>query len=331
MTDEEEATAQLLRLAGARPDPPAERAAQVRERVHREWRASRRRRAIRRGAAATAVCLAAAAVLILAVRMKAPRDAAPSQREQILATGERMEGVPVLRRQLEGRSDVQPLSLSASIHAGDAIETDGASRAALRATDGSSVRLDRGSRIRLIAPAVIELVEGAVYVATSEGSHGFEVRTSMGAVRDVGTRFEVRLSDTSLRLRVRAGAIEIRHGAAVTSAAAGTEATVTASGVATRQVPAYGPGWEWTAGLARPFTIEGRPLRAFLEHVAGEEGWTLRYADPTLADAASRIVLHGSVDGLAAEAALGVALTTSGLQYRLRGGDLLVSRPVEAR
>jgi ferric-dicitrate binding protein FerR (iron transport regulator) len=216
------------------------------------------------------------------------------------------------------------------IYADDVIETDGAARAGLRAADGSSVRLDTGSRVRLLAPAVVELIEGAVYIATSQGSPGFEVRTSMGAVRDIGTQFEVRLDHASLRLRVRAGAAELRRNGRVTSAAAGTEATVTPDGVATRHVPTYGSDWEWTARLAASFPIEGRPLRAFLEQVAGEEGWRLKYADPALGDAASRIVLHGSVEGLRTEEALGVALTTSGLQYRLREGELLVSRPAIA-
>ena len=44
MIDEEDLTAQLLRLAGAPPDPPADRAERVRQTVHREWRADRRRR-----------------------------------------------------------------------------------------------------------------------------------------------------------------------------------------------------------------------------------------------------------------------------------------------
>ena len=37
MIDEEDVTAQLLRLAGAPPDPPADRAERVRQTVHREW------------------------------------------------------------------------------------------------------------------------------------------------------------------------------------------------------------------------------------------------------------------------------------------------------
>jgi hypothetical protein len=94
-------------------------------------------------------------------------------------------------------------------------------------------------------------------------------------------------------------------------------------------MPPYGPEWAWVATLASPFAIEGHSLRAFLEHTAAEEGWTLRYASPAVAEAADRILLHGSVDGLGAEDALEVALATSGLQYRLRDGELLVSRPSE--
>jgi ferric-dicitrate binding protein FerR (iron transport regulator) len=277
----------------------------------------------------TAAALAAAAIFILIVRMNAPRDS-PRAPEQTVATGERIEGAPVLRRQVDGRPEALRLSSATSIQAEDVIETDGNSRASLRATGGSSVRIDRRSRIRLVAPAVIELVEGTVYIATSEGSRGFEVRTSIGTVRDVGTQFEIRLSETSLRVRVRTGLVEIRRREGVVPTHAGSETTVRSNGVDTRPVSTYGPDWDWTAGLATAFEIEGHSLQAFLDHVTREEGWTLRYANPTLADAASRIVLHGSVEGLRAEDALGVALATSGLQYRLRAGELLVSRPAGA-
>jgi ferric-dicitrate binding protein FerR (iron transport regulator) len=172
---------------------------------------------------------------------------------------------------------------------------------------------------------VLEVIEGAVYIATTGGSQGFEVRTPMGVLHDLGTQFEVRVTASSLRVRVRAGAVEIRRGSSTANAPAGTEAMVTASGIAVRQVPAHGAEWEWAAEIAPSFAIEGRPLRVFLEHITAEEGWTLHYADPAVADAATRTILHGSVDGLKAEDALGVALGASGLRYRLRGGELLVS------
>jgi hypothetical protein len=244
----------------------------------------------------------------------------------ILATAARIQGRPALR---QGAGTALPLTAAMPIHVNDVIETDNASRASLQMADGSSLRIDRGTSVRIVARSAIELGGGAAYLETSEGSHGFEIRTSMGTVRDVGTRFEVRLMDSGLRLRVRTGMVQIARGRAVSAAAAGTETTVTATGTAVRQMPPYGPEWAWVATLASPFAIEGRSLRAFLEHTASEEGWTLRYASPAVAEAADRILLHGSVDGLGAEDALEVALATSGLQYRLRDGELLVSRPSE--
>jgi len=332
MSDEEETTAQLLRLAGAPADVPAERTARVREHVRRQWHAARHRRALQRRAAATTALLAAAAALILIVRVSAPREVASLPPLQVLATAERIQGMPLVSRVREGRRDVEPLSVSISMHADEVIETDGASRAALRAADGSALRVDRKSRLRLVAPGTIELIQGAVYIITAAISRGFEVRTSMGTVRDVGTQFEVRLGEASLRLRVRKGAVEIHRGALVTSAAAGTEATIASSGLVTRPVPTFGSDWEWTVSLAPSFAIEGRPLHAFLEDVTSEEGWVLRYADPALAEAAASSILHGSVEGLRAEEVLKVALATSGgLQYRLRDGELLISRPAETR
>lgn len=331
MGDEEDVTAHLLRLAGAPPEPPVERRARVRAAVHEAWRAHRRQRIARRSAAAIALCGVAAA-LVIAVRMDRARPAAarPSQTplpsEATMATAARMQGRPALR---PGGGEALPLTTAMPIHVNDVIETDSASRASLRMADGSSLRIDRGSRVRVVGRAAIELGGGAAYLETSEKSRGFEIRTPIGTVRDVGTRFEVRLIDSGLRLRVRAGMVQIARGVRVTAAAAGTETTVTMTGTAVRQVPPYGPEWAWVASLASPFAIEGHSLRAFLEHTAAEEGWTLRYASPAVAEAADRILLHGSVDGLGPEDALQVALATSGLQYRLRGGELFVSRPSE--
>ena len=56
-------------------------------------------------------------------------------------------------------------------------------------------------------------------------------------------------------------------------------------------MPAFGSEWSWTADIAPAFAIEGRTPGAFLEHLANEEGWTLRYADATIADSAGRTSL----------------------------------------
>jgi len=328
MTDEEHMTAQLLRLAGAPPDPSSERTARVLEAVHREWRVGRRRRVVRRGAAIA--LLGVAASLAIAVWTNHRRTVTmPGNR--VVATGQRALGQPLIVRQSNQSAAPEPLSASSAVYPGDLIQTDNTSRAALLASDGSSVRIDRASRLRFLAPSVIEVLAGAAYVATREGSQGFEVRTTLGAVRDVGTQFEVRLDASSLRLRVRSGKVELGRGATTTTAEAGTETMVTTTGIVVRRMPAYGSEWAWTTDVAPAFAIEGRTLAAFLGHLAREEGWTLKYADAAVAASADRTILHGSIEGLRAEEALGVALATSGLQHRLSSGELLVSRAGDAQ
>jgi ferric-dicitrate binding protein FerR (iron transport regulator) len=328
---EEEATARLLRLAGAATDTSPERAARVRAPVHQAWQAQHRRRAMVRRAAFAGTVLAAAATLALVVRVSTPRESTAPAVAERAATAERIEGAPVLRRMVGGRLVASPVSPNTSLREDDLVETDGASRVAWRTPDGSSVRLDNGARARLLSATVIDLLEGAVYVATSDTSKGFEVRTPMGTLRDVGTQFEVRFTGSSLRLRVRAGRVEVRRGAEVIPTSAGTEVTVAATGVRTSTMSVHGSAWEWTASVAPVFEIEGRPLSTFLEHVAREEGWVLRYADPALARAASSIIMRGSIGGVRAEEALRVALATSGLQHRLQEGELVVSRPAAGR
>jgi len=328
MTDEEDLTAQLLRLAGAPPDPPADRAARVHDVVHGEWRAIRRRQRVGRF---VAIGLAAAAAsLLIVVSMNRPRTSTPIASEAI-AVGQRIQGRPVIVRHAEQSGHVESLLASSSVYPGDVIETDGTSRVAVVVIDGSSVRIDNGSRLRFLTPAVIEVLSGAVYIATSPGSRGFEVRTTHGAVRDLGTQFEVRQVGPSLRIRVRSGTVELGHGANATRVGPGTEATVTRAGVSSQGIAVYGSEWAWTTSVAPAFQMEGRTLRALLDHLVAEEGWTLRFSDPAIAEAAGHILLHGSVQGRNGEEVLGAALATSGYEYRLRDGVVVVSPLTDAR
>ncbi len=327
MVDEEDVTAQLLRLAGAPPEPGAERRARVRQAVHEAWRAQRHRRLVRRAMIA-ALCGVAATVMLLVYLGRARPDKVPAA-GSVVATMARIEGEPLIVR--GDAAGPQPLTMDRAINAGDVIDTGSTSRASLVMGDGSSLRIDRVSRVRLIAAAALELLDGVAYIETSPGSTGFEVRTPVGSVRDIGTQFEVRVASGAVRIRVRTGKVELQRGSAVTSATAGTETVVSEGAVTVHELAPYGPEWAWTTVVAPAFAIEGRPLSAFLEHIATEQGWTLRYADKDAAGAAGRAVLHGTVDGLTVEEALGVAVRTSGLRYQLHDGQLLVSRPTDSR
>ena len=323
---DEETTGRLLRIGGVRAEVPTDRESRVKSAFLDECAAVARARVVRRRMATVVAMGSVAAAAIVGVRVWSPRESAQPV-QPIVATVERVEG----GRARIGWSASTPAAIAPAdtLRAGAAIETGAADRVGLRLVHGASLRFDRASRARLVSASAIELDAGAVYVDSGPQSPELEIRTSFGIVRDIGTQFEVRLSDSSLRVRVRSGLVEVRRVAStdeVASARPGTELTLERTSASSRSVSAYGPEWAWAAGLAPAFQIEGRTLGAFLEYLCREQGWTLAYADPKLAREASGIILHGQTTGLQPTEALAVVLATAGLTHRLEGGELAVAR-----
>lgn len=327
--DSDDNVIRLLRLAGTRLPVPATRTARVRRTVHAEWQAVVRRRTARRHLFFPAIAFAVITLLILAggtwslVERTAPVSGEP------VAVVEQLDGVP---RRASGTFEVPGptgLSLRDTIRVGDWIETDLRSRVALRFSDGTSVRLDVGSRGRAVAPNAVELSAGAVYVDTGRESARFEVRTAMATARDIGTQFEVRILDRTVRLRVRTGVVELADRVRSVTGRRGTEITLSAAGAVSRAIAPHSTDWDWTARVSPPMDIEGAALSDFVARVGRELGWVVHYADPALAQEATGITLHGSVKGLSPREALEVAIATSGLEHRVEDGSLVVFRTTD--
>jgi ferric-dicitrate binding protein FerR (iron transport regulator) len=327
---EEAAMMQLLRMSGARSSMPAFREARVRAAVHSRWQAHARRRTVRTRVLIASLSLAAVSALVVV----AGRISAPEQPHAtigaIVATVEQIDGSPRVRGTASG-SLAKNLAHKDPVRTGEWIETDAGARVAMRFADGTSVRLDVGSRVRPVSAGVIELSAGAVYVDTGQESGRFEVRTPVATAHDIGTQFELRLIERGVRLRVRTGIVELRDGARSVAGRSGTEVTFSDTGAVSRPIAAHGSEWDWTAAVSPALKIDGLALASFLEGMSREHGWALVYGDPSLSREAAGIVLHGSVEGLSPRDALDVALRTSGLQYRLADGELVVLRPVAER
>jgi FecR-like protein len=311
---EEDATGQLLRAAGPRWSVEPDRAARVRLAVRAAWRTSTRRRTIgRRLALATALAGAAALVFFASGRVDLFDREVGSSGESI-AVVEAIDGAGT------------GVQRGVGVRVGEWIVTGPGTRLRLRFGRDTSVRVDVDSRLRALAANVIELSSGAVYVDARQGHSALEIRTLFGTARDVGTQFEVRLLDDSLRLRVRTGMVELRDRARAISGRPGTEITLSPGGAVTRPIAPHSPEWAWVNRLSPPLEIEGVALATFLERVAHEQGWTVGYGDAALAQGAESVILHGSVSGLAPHEAVEVAIASSGLRHRLADGSLVVLR-----
>jgi hypothetical protein len=307
MNDEEDdPVATLVRLAGRRTEVNAERAARVRVAVQEEWRSTLRRRRWLRVAAATAVAATVGGVLLLRTP---PATVAPLPMPmEIVAVVQAVHGTTVL-------------APGAELRAGAELQVPADATASLT-WNGATLRLDGGTRVRLDGRTVASLQQGAVYYAGDRG--GVTLRTPFGDVRDVGTRFEVRLLDDAARVRVRQGAVSMRG----TTARAGTELVATRAAVAQHPVSTTGEEWAWIEEAAPPIALEGKTLEEVLRYVAEEKGLRLAGWKPAVRPAGSRPhVLHGSVP-LTASEALDAATVAAGMRYRIEGDRLIVgTRP----
>ncbi len=316
---EADTIARLLRLAGPRTVVPEDRAARVKAATRDVWRRSLVNERRQRRAQALVLSLAAAALVLIVLRPS--HHVRPALPRPVVAVVEVIRGVGA-------GTDPSPalLAVGTGVRAGEAITTPIGARLSLRLGAGPSVRVDEGTRLRMLSAVDLALERGAVYVDSGEAHRGLRVTTRLGSVTDVGTQFEARLSSSRLRVRVRAGRVSVTEGGVEQTAVAGEELTFDGEGFRRASVPAGGGTWGWAVGLSPAFDVDGQTLGAFLARLRAETHWRFRFYPRALETGAGAIVLHGSLAGLEPEEALDAALAASGLRGQRRPDGFLIER-----
>jgi len=322
MSDED--IARVLKAAGPRERAPAEVERAVREHLRAEWReiiAERqdRRRRWTGFAIAASVAVAALSAWLLAVQ--------PGSGGPVATMAVAIDDVRVRGRWWRGWEDA---SSGRTLKAGETIETGPNGRAALSLPGIASARLDEDTRLRLASADQVVIDRGALYIDAgleSRPGSSLVVETPTGAVRHVGTQYEIRVDGRAVRLRVREGRVEWRSpSGAIERGDAGEQLTIDADGAVSRAATSrYGDSWDWIASTTPAIDIEGRPLAEFLSWAGREMGRKVAYETPGLAAEVERIVVHGSVAGLTPAEALDAVLATTSVRGRLDEGRILVS------
>ena len=318
---------QLLRLAGRRPMPDPGDLRRARAAAHAEWTLvvqQRTRRLRWRSFVGSAIAAAACAAAAWAWLRPPSAPVAPTE----IATIQRITGT-IAVTSLDSVTRVVR-DAGVRLRAGDRIEVPDDSRAAFVLGQGIAVRLDRGTAAVLQAIDRLTLQRGTIYIDSGTGSHGpgLRIETTMGAVRHLGTRFEVRATEASLRVRVREGSIAFERRGGRWTAGAGEALTISdGQAPVRRRITTAGEEWAWVAELAEPFTLEGATVTSFLDWVRREEGLRWQIDDPTVRARADRIVLHGSIEGLTPGEALEAVLPAAGLTFSRDGERILIRSP----
>ena len=318
--DKDSSIGTLIRLAGERDLPSPAAVARARSAAEAAWQAGLRDTPANSAASSgrrTAWALAAG-ILALAIggawyrMMPAPVPVArvASVSERAILSGP-FEGAPVP---------------GADVLSGATLETT-SGRVAL-AFGALSLRVDRNSRLRFDAPDRVALLDGSVYVDSGgvNALAALRIATPAGAVRHLGTQFQVTVEGGLTRIQVREGRVAV-DGANGREVAAGEKLEVRgADAVLTRAQPAYGDAWDWTSRTAPAFDIENRLLAEFLAWIVREHGWQLRYADAGVQARTQDVRLHGSLEGLDANGMIERVALITGTPMVLRDGALTVGR-----
>jgi ferric-dicitrate binding protein FerR (iron transport regulator) len=150
-------------------------------------------------------------------------------------------------------------------------------------------------------------------------------------IRDIGTRYEVRLSDQELRVRVRDGRVEVSNAFGRRDADRGGQLRVTSSGILAGLASTSGADWDWIVRAIPPPQLAGRPLPEFLAWAEREGGRPIRFADPALERANAATIVYGAIERLTVEEALDVVLPSCGLARRNDGDVITIVAAADAR
>jgi len=320
--------APLLRLARDERPVPVEAAGRVASAVDAEWRAGVLRRRRRRGGIAAAC---AVALGLVAVGLLGPtglwRLGGGNEARLVRSIGTlRLVAAPG-----ETPAEAGAQRITEQIAPGSVLETTPSGRARIELPGTEEVRVAGETRLAYLGPRHLRLDRGRIYFDSHRAPEAGRsilpsvvVETPYGPVRNLGTRYEIRVAGDRLEIAVRSGSVErVAADGTVTRISAGRLSWLGADGDSgERAVAPTAERWRWTSDLSEPFATEGRTLADLLSWVEDETGLETRWQAPGDPEA---IALRGDLVARDPLRAAEVALRMSGLGYQEHDGVLWVT------
>lgn len=335
LADDDASFANLMKLAGERPEIPLSvesrvyhevqkqwqattvepNADKVYEKVHKSWRRNTLRGTLLRWMVPAGV--AATAVIAMAIVFVSQIDAPTPLR--VAATVSRVVGTgPISTDYSQG----------APVHAGEVISTGPNEGLSLLLARSESLRIDQNTRIRVDAADQFTLLAGRIYADTGQFVYrngGLKIDTEFGVVTDVGTQFSVAMTDQSLEVAVREGRVDVRNQADAYAARMGQRLTlVQGAGASVTDLDTHDDYWDWVVDLTPQFDMTNKSLLDFLKWAARETGRELQFSSNESRMFAMRTDVHGSADGLTPDEALVAVLATTTVRYQIKDDKIII-------
>ncbi|WP_110969980.1 FecR family protein [Pseudomonas huaxiensis] len=165
----------------------------------------------------------------------------------------------------------------------DDLRTPVGTRDSLQLADGSAIRLNSATHLRIehrLRSRQFELLEGEATFTVVHGPQPFIVRSQGLAVRDIGTVFNVRSDSRGVAVAVIEGEVEVSaKGAAPRRVHGGQQWLASAAQAGRLSAIAPGRAIAWQQGKLR---FDGTPLREVIADLQRYRLAPIRLADPRL-------------------------------------------------
>ena len=185
--------------------------------------------------------------------------------------------------------------------------------------NGTDLRLAQGTRVRWYAPDRVFMQAGQVYVDTHNQAD-FAVDTTLGRVRDIGTRYMVSLQSQALVVAVREGEAEVSSKHGVVRASANQQKSESAvvhidrSGAMQTTEPSSAARWDWIHAVSAGY--DSRVLPELLSQIGRDLGMPVVYANRGVQATIAAEQVQGDLTHLAPYQALNLVTKSAGLSWR---------------
>lgn len=324
-TTDEQTLANLLKLAGERPEIPLNVESRVYHRVQQEWQASTQEpssdkvyaevhKSWRRSFSLARllrwlVPIGAAASAVLAMMLLSQPE--PISRSSVATIASVIAPTPSTDLYAEGTA----------VYAGDTLETGPGGGLSLLLARNATLRIDENTRFRVDESDRFTLLSGRIYADTGEFIYrdgGLSIDTPFGVVRDIGTQFAISADTGALDVAVREGRVELAYDSTALTAKMGERMTLAHGETpAVSVLDTHDEYWDWITDLTPAFDMSNKSLLDFLKWAARETGRELRFESDESRMFAMRTDVHGSISGLTPDEALEAILSTTTLEYRI--------------
>jgi ferric-dicitrate binding protein FerR (iron transport regulator) len=318
----------LFDHVGARPKAPQADEQEVRNALHREWRAvvqqKRRRTYMGYGMAASVLLAAVIGFSLL-------NQPVPAPLLQQVATVEKQSGNIFVHMSGQDSSASRRLG-NRQLYSGQVLSTAGNARLAITMPGGEMMRVDQNSSLVFHSERRIELQQGRVYVdsgndaGNSAAENTLEIATFAGVVRHIGTLYMTGIEPSSVTVSIREGQVLFEQGSASSMASAGEQFQVDDNGnTSVTSIPTHGDEWQWTELITPEFDLDGRSAFDFIQWAGRETGRQVSFVSEDVERLAQSTVLRGSID-LEPMRALELILQTSDLQPFVENSRIIIRR-----